>query len=176
MCVAVNGVDDLDFLAGQGQDNIDEFGAALRGEAALQAHLAPEREAMLQIDAAGLTQAMSSILPQVDKDALLRNDELGESVVTGIRVGLKYGSDGWADDDLAFVADWGFSLDEVNVPVLLYQGSEDKMVPYAHGQWLAKHLPQQHLRKHFFNGEGHISIFLGQLDNMLDELLQVASH
>ena len=35
---------DLDFLAGMGQQNIDEFGAARQGETELRHHLAPDLE------------------------------------------------------------------------------------------------------------------------------------
>jgi pimeloyl-ACP methyl ester carboxylesterase len=57
--------------------------------------------------------------------------------------------------------------------VILYQGTKDKMVPYAHGEWLAKHLPQEKLRKHLIQGQGHVSIFLGREDSIIDELLAI---
>lgn len=86
---------------------------------------------------------------------------------------LKNGVDGWVDDNFAFIKPWGFELNEIKVPVMLYQGSEDKMVPYGHGQWLAEHLPQQNLKKHLQDGEGHVSIFLPNMETMIDELLDV---
>jgi pimeloyl-ACP methyl ester carboxylesterase len=116
---------------------------------------------------------MSSILPEVDKQAMLNNAELGQSIVDGFQEALKHGVDGWCDDDLEFTKPWGFELAEIKVPVFLYQGSEDLMVPYSHGQWLAEHLPQGKLRKHLVQGDGHISIFLGHVDAMMDELLEV---
>lgn len=48
------------------------------------------------------------------------------------------------------------------------------MVPYAHGQWLAKHLPQDKVVKHLFEDQGHLSIFVDYMEQMLDELLSVA--
>lgn len=128
---------------------------------------------MLKSDAAGLTEALSNVLPEVDKQAMI-NGQLGQYIADSFREGLKTNCDGWVDDDLAFAEPWGFELSEIKVPVLLYQGSEDKMVPYAHGQWLAKHLPQEKLRKHLIQGEGHISIFVGRQSIMIDELLAVA--
>ena len=55
------------------------------------------------------------------------------------------------------------------MPIFVWQGSEDLMVPFAHGQWLASHVPgaTAHLRQ----GEGHFSVGLGALDRMFDELL-----
>ena len=39
--------------------------------------------------------------------------------------------DGWVDDDLAFVAPWGFSLGEITTPVAIWQGSLDSVVADA---------------------------------------------
>jgi pimeloyl-ACP methyl ester carboxylesterase len=65
-------------------------------------------------------------------------------------------------------------MSEIKVPVILYQGTEDKMVPYAHGEWLAKHMPQEKLKSHLLPGQGHISIFVGQCDSIIDEFLELA--
>ena len=43
------------------------------------------------------------------------------------------------------------------------------MVPFAHGQWLAGHLPG--VTAHLVEGEGHLSISVGSLPRMLDELV-----
>jgi pimeloyl-ACP methyl ester carboxylesterase len=75
------------------------------------------------------------------------------------------------DDDFAFMKPWGFDVANIKCPVFLYQGSEDLMVPYGHGLWLGDHINQQYLTKHLEDGEGHISIFLGRVDGMLDEVL-----
>jgi hypothetical protein len=42
------------------------------------------------------------------------------------------------------------------------------MVPFSHGRWLASQLPGA--SAHLEEGEGHLSVALGALDRMLDEL------
>jgi hypothetical protein len=42
------------------------------------------------------------------------------------------------------------------------------MVPYAHGRWLAMQVPG--VRAHLLQGEGHLSVAVGALDEMFAEL------
>ncbi|CZR56699.1 uncharacterized protein PAC_06588 [Phialocephala subalpina] len=163
----------LDFLAGQSEDNIQEFHATLKGEEELQKFCGAQRSEILQSDVAGLIAELDSLFPEVDKQAMATSPEMGQYTVDMFREALRISCDGWVDDDLAMINPWGFEFNEIKVPVLLYQGSEDKMVPYAHGEWLAKHLPQDKLRKHLIPGEGHMSIFIGHKDQMVDELLEM---
>jgi pimeloyl-ACP methyl ester carboxylesterase len=167
--VAPSGLPDLDFLAGMGQDNLDEFGAAFDGEAALRSNLDAQRPGLLETTPAGVVEALASLLPPVDRAVL--TDEFGEDLAASFGEALRVSVDGWLDDDLAFVRDWGFALEEVRRPVLLWQGDQDLMVPSAHGRWLAAHVPG--VTPHLLAGEGHLSIGVGALDRMLDELVAV---
>jgi pimeloyl-ACP methyl ester carboxylesterase len=170
--IAPYGAAGLDFLAGMGEGNIEEFGLSLRGEDALRPYLDRERTALAGTDAAGLVAGMASVLPPVDRAALTDGagaDEAGADLAANFAEALRVGVDGWLDDDLAFVAPWGFELDEVAVPTFVWQGTEDLMVPYAHGEWLAAHVPG--VSAHLEAGQGHLSIAAGSLDRMLDELV-----
>jgi pimeloyl-ACP methyl ester carboxylesterase len=55
---------------------------------------------------------------------------------------LKKGFTGWIDDDLAFVQPFGFELEKINKPVIIWQGNDDFMVPQSHSEWLHKHIPR----------------------------------
>ncbi len=171
LCIAGVGpwdADDLDFLAGMGQQNLDEFARAHEGESALRAYLEAEAGGLRAVDARGLIAGLSTLLPPVDRAVL--TDEYGEDLAAHMREALRVGVDGWLDDDLAFVRDWGFGLDEVQVPAFVWQGDEDLMVPFTHGGWLAAHLPR--VTPHLLTGEGHVSVAIGALDQMLDELVR----
>ena len=48
---------------------------------------------------------------------------------------------GWVDDDLAFIRPWGFDVGEIIVPVLVWYGTTDVLVPPTHGEWLAANVP-----------------------------------
>lgn len=158
--------EDLDFLNGMGGGNIVEFGKAIEGEDALRPFLEEERAHLLAASPAELAHAMASILPPVDQ--ALFSGELGEDLAANFREALRLGVDGWLDDDLAFARPWGFDLAAVAVPTYLWQGSEDLMVPFAHGQWLVRQIPD--VTPHLEAGEGHISVVFGALDRMFAEL------
>ena len=156
----------LDFLAGMGTDNIIEFGKAVEGEAALRPWLEAQASQLRQVTAADMVSALGSLLPAVDRAML--TEDLGEDLAANMREGLRVGVDGWLDDDLAFTHPWGFALTEVAVPTMLWQGGADLMVPFAHGQWLREQIPG--VVAHLEADEGHISIAVGAIDRMLQEL------
>lgn len=164
--------DGLDFLAGMGQDNVEEFSAAVEGEDVLRAWLKADSEGMQDITVDGLMTVMATLLPEVDRAVM--TDDVAASLVASARESIRNGVDGWLDDDLAFVSPWGFDLDEVTVPVSLWQGSEDLMVPFAHGQWLADRIRVATV--HLEQGEGHLSVSVGAIGAMYDELVALTEH
>jgi len=93
-------------------------------------------------------------------------------VAASFRQALANGIWGWFDDDLAFTRPWGFDLDGIGVPVVVWQGGQDRMVPFAHGQWLAAHLPSA--RAMLLPEEGHLSIAVDKFGEIIGELVASA--
>ena len=153
-----------------GEENLVEFGTALQSEVALRRYLEPEREDLRTINAARIVTSLTTILPEVDRAVI--SDEFGEDLATGFHEAVRLGVDSWLDDDLAFTKDWGFSLDEISIPIMLWQGDLDLMVPFSHGKRLSSQLPGAKI--HLQHGEGHLSIGVGALERMLDELMATA--
>ena len=69
---------------------------------------------------------------------------------------LAAGPGGLIDDDLAYVAPWGCDPADVAAPVLILHGGRDRIVPSAHGEWLARHCRTAELR--LSPEDGHLSI------------------
>ena len=173
-CLTIAGVapyeaDGLAFFAGMGEQNVEEFGLAVDGEAALRPYLEAELPGLEYVDGPGLIEAMSTLLPDVDR-ALL-TEEFGDALAANCREAVRTGVDGWLDDDLAFTRPWGFDLAAIQVPAMLWQGSEDLMVPFAHGVWLADHVAG--VTSHLLDGEGHLSVGVGALDEMFADLAAI---
>ena len=63
----------------------------------------------------------------------------------------------------------GSSWTEIGVPVLLWQGSADLMVPLTHGEWLARHIPG--VRAYLEADEGHVSVVDRAWDESFEDLV-----
>ncbi|GAA1805118.1 alpha/beta hydrolase [Agromyces neolithicus] len=79
-----------------------------------------------------------------------------------------FGPGGLVDDDVALAAPWGFELGDVRAPVLVVQGADDRVIPPAHGEWLARWIPGAELWLR--PSDGHISV-LDAMPEALDWLL-----
>jgi pimeloyl-ACP methyl ester carboxylesterase len=127
----------------------------------------PHVEAMSKIQPDEIVAELRSIISEVDEGQI--TGEFGENLAASFRGAFRNGPWGWFDDDQAFVHDWGFDLDSIRVPVFVWQGRRDLMVPIAHGEWLCEHIPTA--RVHLYEEHGHLSLALGSIGEILDELL-----
>jgi pimeloyl-ACP methyl ester carboxylesterase len=167
--VAEWGHADLDFLADMGPENEEEFGEALKGEAAIQAWMSKNAPSLKTITGPDLISALGGLIGEADKAAL--TPERAEDAAKSFRHALVDSFDGWADDDLAFVQKFGFDLGAINKPVLVWQGDDDFMVPKAHGEWLAKHIPTAKLN--FVPGHGHISLTTAYRPEIIKQAMEL---
>ncbi len=168
--VAPWGAPGLDFLAGMATENVEEFGAALAGGDELRSFLEIQAKA---INAAGpqeLAAALGGLVSGVDARAL--TGDFASFAANMLHDGLRSGNDGWFDDDLAFTRPWGFELSDMTVPVAVWQGGEDLMVPFAHGEWLSSRIPTAHPRLR--PEHGHLSLALAAFGELLDDLIAIA--
>ena len=167
--VGAYGVDDLDFLAGMGPENEEEFGEALKGEAAISAWMDANAGAFKNVTGDQVRESFGGLISDADKAVI--NGEFAEEMATTMRKGLAVSFDGWIDDDIAFIQPWGFDISAIKLPVLIWQGDQDLMVPHAHSYWLEKHIPTAKLT--FIPGHGHISIGEKYKPEILKEALEL---
>lgn len=164
------GAADLNFLEGMGEENHVEFGAAIQGPGHIEDWMKTYSPDIAKVTADEIIEAFGGLIGDADKQAL--KDGAAEGTAKSYRQSLVNGYYGWMDDDLAFVQPWGFELASIKVPVELWQGNDDFMVPHAHGYWLNAKIPTSEL--HFVPGEGHISLGENQraqiIANALDYL------
>jgi pimeloyl-ACP methyl ester carboxylesterase len=161
----------LDWSAGMGAENIEEFQAAARGEAALTGFLDGQASALATVTGGEIAAALGDLISEVDRRAL--SGDFAEHLAASMRGAVASGVAGWLDDDLAFVRDWGFAPGQGSwAPVAIWQGAQDRMVPYAHGGWLADWVPDAHA--HLLPGDGHLSLLAGGAEEILTDLVALA--
>ena len=143
--VAPFGAEGLDWLAGQTQGNVEEFRAALRGEADIRKIAESEWAAMLARIDSGDSNLLGDNyeMPEEDREQMAKH---AGRIAIQMRAGLGRSVDGWVDDDIAFTRPWGFDVADIKVPVLLSYGRRDTLVPAAHGDWLAAHIANAETR------------------------------
>lgn len=75
-------------------------------------------------------------------------------VITDLKEAIAQGFGGIALDSRLEVQPWGFELAHINVPVLIWHGTENKDVPLTSAEYLLKHLPSP--VHYWVNNENHI--------------------
>ncbi len=162
------GVEGLDWLAGMGEANVQEFDAVLAGQEALEPVMLRTQTEMFSAGPEGLREAMLTVLSPVDQAAF--TPEVGEWMYAVMAEGAATRIEGFRDDNLAVVRPWGFDPADIRVPVLLLQGGQDLMVPSSHGRWLASRIPG--VQAEISDSEGHITLLTTRIPEVHEWLLE----
>ena len=145
----------LDWFAGMGQENVDDFKLASGDDfERIRARCEEQRTETLGATAANLAATMPSLLTPTD--AAVFTGELAEYLVWSEQDGFAPGAEGLLADSLALTREWTFELGDISVPMLLLHGREDKFVPFGHGQWLAEYIPGVEAR--LLDHDGHLTL------------------
>ncbi|MBO0728329.1 MAG: alpha/beta hydrolase [Acidimicrobiaceae bacterium] len=116
-------------------------------------------------------QTMIKQLPPPDAAVLMR-PEVRDAFFRDLRQAAPTTGRAAAQDFRLFVTDWGFRLEDITVPVHIWQGDVDRNVPPAHARYQAERIPEAVL--HEIPGEGHM-LFVDHLQEILGELIAAAA-
>ena len=103
---------------------------------------------------------------QCDRETLAKPEVL-RIVSSAFREGLSRGGAGMAADGQIFGRSWDFDPQAIQVPVYLWHGERDLVVPASMGRWVAAAIPGTAAT--YYAEEGHFSI----IDRRLDEIFAV---
>ncbi|WP_416971209.1 alpha/beta fold hydrolase [Streptomyces sp. 4F14] len=129
----------LDWFAGMAASNVHEYAQALVGPDRLAASLR-ERSLAIRADPRKLLSQLRWELTESDL-RVIADAGIRDMLVRSYAEALSVSADGWVDDALSFCSPWGFDLDAISVPVLLWHGEQDVFAPASHTRWLAEHIP-----------------------------------
>jgi pimeloyl-ACP methyl ester carboxylesterase len=131
----------LDWFAGMDPINVREFGWALAGEDTLAGELERKAQEWLAKAEHGPTAVFEDVDLSESDRVVLDDPGFRRTFRAATLEMFAQGYWGWVEDDLAFVKPWGFDVGELRVPVEIRYGITDVLVPAAHGEWLATHVP-----------------------------------
>ena len=132
----------------------DAYRLALTDPAAVRAGVDGARSSVLAMTASGLAEEWAPFLSPAD--AAVLTGGLAEFTIRTQHEALAAGSQGWWDDSYGLINPWGFEVADISVPVLLLHGRQDRFIPFAHGQWLATHIPGVEAR--LLDDDGHLTL------------------
>jgi pimeloyl-ACP methyl ester carboxylesterase len=137
--LAPRDADGLDWYAGMTEPNAAEY---LSAEAGYDA-IAPRIRAFADRIRRDPTSALpfdAADLPVPDR-RVFADFGIRSMLVDNFSEALRLSSTGWTDDALSFTAPWGFRVEEIRLPVLVWHGELDVFAPIEHSRWLAAHIP-----------------------------------
>lgn len=146
----------LDWYSGMGSENLEEFGQAEAGGREFDEWLQQASSLMSLLHREDLAAGLGDLVSKRDVEAI--DGPVGDYLYSSVLTAFESGVAGWRDDDVAFLKGWGFEVGHVAVPVLVVQGTEDRMVPIDHGRWIAERLSSGEFWE--LAGEGHISAWV----------------
>ena len=106
-------------------------------------------------------------LSEVDKAVLARPNvtrTFGQMVVEAFRQGTRGAALDWTLE----ARPWGFSLQEIRMPVNIWHGEDDKLLSIEQARIQAKAIPDARVK--FYPNEGH-TLFVNRLDELLSTVV-----
>jgi pimeloyl-ACP methyl ester carboxylesterase len=90
------------------------------------------------------------------------------AAIEDLREALRNGTGGYVKDIELLAKPWGFALEDIDVPVHLWHGDADPVIPIRHSRYLAAHISASEL--HVCQNEGHLLLW-----NHLEEVFAEAT-
>lgn len=116
-------------------------------------------------------EGMKKALPEADVE-IMSDPARRDVFVEGAQESLVQGTRAAGYECQLYSRNWGFRLEDIARQVHLFQGEQDRNVPPSMGRYQAQALPD--CRSHFYSDEGHISLVMNRLDEILGALLAPA--
>ncbi|MDP6965493.1 MAG: alpha/beta hydrolase [Acidimicrobiales bacterium] len=106
-------------------------------------------------------------LPEPDRLVLSETDAK-ESVLASAVEGVNQGNGPLLEEIRIYSKFWGFKLDDLNIPVSLFQGEVDIDVPASMARYQAELIPDCELN--LYPNDGHFSLLVNHIDEIIASL------
>lgn len=111
----------------------------------------------------------NTLLPAPDRPIVIDDPEFQKGFIKMVREATRQGIGGAFHESLLTVTDWGFSLQELNAPVLLWHGEADQNIPVEMARYMESAIPNCEAK--FYPNEGHLSLFKKNAEEIIHALV-----
>lgn len=119
-------------------------------------------------------KALAGLLAESDRELLAANPDAATDFAAFLAEAYRQGIRGACTEAALIASPRYFALEDIRVPVHLYQSGLDRHVPPAMGQHLQARLPQATLQ--LYPQEGHLSIVINQFPQALADFNRSTQH
>ncbi|MFP4476385.1 MAG: alpha/beta fold hydrolase [Desulfatibacillaceae bacterium] len=109
----------------------------------------------------------TAVAPAADRRAM-RDPRVGLIVTESLAEAFRQGTDGPSRELRLYSNPWDFDLSDIRVPVRLWHGTSDNVVPVSDCRYLEQHLP--YCRATYVPGEAHFSLVMNHAREILGEI------
>lgn len=109
---------------------------------------------------------LKSSMSDADMEAL-EDEAFAKLLFDDVRESFTQGVKGPGYDALILCQDWGFKIEEIEAPVHIIHGTEDKAAPYAFAKYMYEKMPNANL--YTYPGDGHFAI-RNRLEEVFEEI------
>ncbi len=99
----------------------------------------------------------NSLLPKPDRPIVAADPVFQQGFLRMLREALRQGTRGPFHESLLSVSDWGFRLQDIQIPVNLWHGEADQNIPVEMARFAASAIPKCEAK--YYPNEGHLSLF-----------------
>lgn len=113
-------------------------------------------------------QTLLTISAPESDHQVLKKDEVMVPLFASLREALRNGTQGVLADFRRYANDWGFHPQQIDLPINLWHGTADSLVPIEHAYYFDKTLP--HVSSNYIPKEGHFSLPIRFMDDIFWQL------
>lgn len=114
-------------------------------------------------------KTMLKHLPEADAK-IVENSHYQKSMVLSLKEAFRQNASKVVDDFKLVLKPWGFDLEEIHCPFVVWQGGKDKQAPPKHAEIYAQQVPQANYL--YLEDEGHLSILYNYAEDILRSALE----
>ena len=111
----------------------------------------------------------NSLLPKPDRVIIVTNPVFQKGFLLMLREATRQGTRGAFHESLLSITEYGFRLQDIQTPIMLWHGEVDQNIPVAMASYAASALPK--CEAVFYPNEGHLSLFKKYAEEIIGRLV-----